>query len=168
MVEILRTRRPFWTHQLVEYLIGIVLISAGNQSIEPAVPGVMGLVVILNAAVATGPAGAFRLVNRKVHRVLDLVVMALLVAAAVQPWFSVDNVTRTMLVAIAFVLFFIWFHTDFETRDERKSRKARQSRPSSEDYGRHAGRLVGGGVKAVRDQWKSRTGDAGGSDDDGS
>ena len=31
MVEIERVRRPFWTHQLVEYLIGIGLISASVQ-----------------------------------------------------------------------------------------------------------------------------------------
>ena len=168
MVEVLRVRRPFWIHQLVEYLIGIVLIAAGVQTNEPEVAAVMGLVVILNAAVATGGAGAFRLVNHKVHRVLDLVVMVALLGAAVQPWFSVDNVTRMLLGSIAFVLFFIWFHTDFDTRSERKSRRSGQNRQSSEEYGRQAGRLVGGGAKAVRDQWRSRTGNAEGSDHEGS
>lgn len=158
MVEVLRARRPFWVHQLVEYLIGIVLISAGMQSPEPAVMAVMGLLVMVNAAVAVGAAGAFRLVNHKMHRLLDVVVMALLVAAAVQPWFPVDATSRLMLGAIAFVLFFVWFHTDFDTRDERKARRARQARPSSEDVGRQAGRLLGGGANAVRQQWKSISG----------
>jgi cation transport ATPase len=166
MVEVLRARRPFWVHQLVEYLIGIVLISAGIQSPEPAVLAVMGLIVMINAAVSIGPAGAFRLVNRKTHRVLDVVVMGLLVAAAVQPWFPIDGTGQLMLGAIAFVLFFVWFHTDFDTRDERKARRARQARPSSEDVGRQAGRLFGGGVNAVRQQWKSLSGseDTGDSD----
>ena len=171
MVEVLRVKRPFWTHQLVEYLIGMALISVGIQSPDAAVPAVMGLVVILNAAIAIGPAGAFRLVNRQTHRMFDLVVMALLVAAAVQPLFSVDNVTRMLLVVVAFVMFFIWFHTDFDTRRDRKARRAKQPRPSSEEYGRQAGRLVGGGVKAVRDQWKARTEDTdsnGGSEGDSS
>ena len=31
-------QRPFWMHQVVEYLIGIVLIGAAFQAPEPVVP----------------------------------------------------------------------------------------------------------------------------------
>jgi hypothetical protein len=153
MVEIERARRPFWMHQLVEYLIGIVLISAAIQMLEPAIPAVLGLVVLLNAAVATGPAGAFRLVSRSVHRRLDVAVMVLLAAAAVQPWLSLDTTSRLLLGAISFVLFFVWFHTDFDDRRTRAARRADRARPASEDVGRHAGRLVGDTVNSFK-RWK--------------
>ncbi len=64
MAETERARRPFWIHQLVEYLVGLALISASVQLPEPTVPAVMGLVVLFNAAIAQGAAGAFRLVSK--------------------------------------------------------------------------------------------------------
>ena len=144
MVEIERVRRPFWAHQLVEYLLGIGLISASVQLPQPRVPALLGLLIILNAAVAKGAAGAFRLAGKRVHRQLDVVVMVLLVAGAVQPWVSVDNTSRLLLGGIAFVLWFVWFHTDFTERAPRGTRTAAPSeggRPTSEDIGRGAGPL---------------------------
>ena len=160
MVEIERVRRPFWTHQLVEYLLGIGLISAAVQMPQPAVPAVLGLVVILNAAVAKGAAGAFRLAGKRAHKYLDVVVMLLLVAGAVQPWVSIDNTSRLLLGGIAFVLWFVWFHTDFTEKVPRAERKATAAaseggseRPTSEQIGRGAGRVVGGGVNSLK-RWK--------------
>ena len=86
--------RPFWMHQLVEYIIGLILVATGLQDPEPLVPAVVGGVVLLNAAVAIGPLGAFRLVGRRLHRVVDLVVIAFVVVAAIQPWVDVDVGTR--------------------------------------------------------------------------
>lgn len=155
MVEIERVRRPFWTHQLVEYLLGIGLISAAVQMPQPAVPAVLGLVVILNAAVAKGAAGAFRLAGKRAHKYLDVVVMLLLVAGAVQPWVSIDNTSRLLLGGIAFVLWFVWFHTDFTDKVPRAERTTAtdSERPTSEDIGRGAGRAVGGGVNSLK-RWK--------------
>jgi hypothetical protein len=155
MVEIERVRRPFWAHQLVEYLLGIGLISAAIQMPQPAVPAVLGLVIILNAAIAKGAAGAFRLAGKRVHKQLDVVVMLLLLGGAVQPWVSIDNTSRLLLGAVAFVLWFVWFHTDFTERVPRSERKAATgtARPASEDIGRGAGRMVGGGVNSLK-RWK--------------
>ena len=158
MVEIERVRRPFWAHQLVEYLLGIGLISAAIQMPQPAVPAVLGLIVILNAAIAKGAAGAFRLAGKRVHKHLDVVVMLLLIGGAVQPWVSIDNTSRLLLGGIAFVLWFVWFHTDFTEkvpRAERKSTAATSDagRPTSEEIGRGAGRVVGGGVNSLK-RWK--------------
>ena len=135
-------------------------------------PVLLGLVVILNAAIAKGAAGAFRVVGKRTHRWLDLVVMGLLTAGAVQPWISIDNVGRFMLGAFALVMFFVWFHTDFTERVPRARRamatkdtsrthdtstattKAKvNSKVTSEDIGRGAGRLVGGGVNSLK-RWK--------------
>lgn len=161
MVEIERVRRPFWTHQLVEYLIGIGLISASVQMPQPAVPAVLGLIILLNAAIAKGGAGAFRLTGKRLHRQLDLVVMLLLVAGAVQPWISIDNVGRLLLGGVAFVLWFVWFHTDFTEKPARSERSSSgAARPSSEDIGRGAGRAVGEGVNSLK-RWKDSFGSGG-------
>lgn len=146
-------QRPFWAHQLVEYLVGIALISVAVQQPQPALPAILGVVVLLNAAIAKGAAGAFRLVGRRAHRVMDLVVIAALVIGAVQPWVSLDNVGRLALGGVAVVLLFVWFHTDFSERVPRSSRSS-ASRTTSEDLGRHAGRLVGGGVSSLK-RWKA-------------
>ena len=63
-----RVQRPFWMHQIVEYVLGFALIMTAVQQPEPAIPAMMGLLVLLNAAIAIGPAGAFRLVPRWLHK----------------------------------------------------------------------------------------------------
>ena len=173
MVEIERVRRPFWTHQLIEYLLGIGLISVAIQMPQPAVPAVLGLVIILNAAITKGAAGAFSWAGKRLHRQLDLVVMVLLVVGAVQPWVSIDNTSRLLLGAVAFVLWFVWFHTDFTEKVPRAQRKAAKDakaaqaggseRPTSEQLGRGAGRVVGGGVNSLK-RWKDSF-DSGAKDD---
>jgi hypothetical protein len=177
-VEIERVQRPFWAHQLVEYLVAVALISVAVQQPQPAVPALLGGLVLLNAAVAKGAAGAFRLVGKRLHRTLDLVVIALLVVGAVQPWASLDNVARMVLGGVAFVLFFIWFHTDFSERPSRLGRaappttepsaSAAPARPRSGDrttgdeLTRRAGRIVGGGINAFK-RWQDDDADRDGS-----
>lgn len=153
MARFERALRPFWMHQIVEYLIGLVLISIAFRSPTPAAASAMGVLIILNAAVAIGPVGAFRLVPRQLHRWFDVVLIALLVVVAVQPWVDVDSTSRLMTGAIALVLFVVWFHTDFEDRAARTARRAAQARPSSEQRGRQAGRLVGESVNAIK-RWR--------------
>ena len=113
MVTIERVRRPFWMHQLVEYILGFALIMTSIQQPEPRIPALMGLVILLNAAIVAGPAGAFKLVPRWLHRYLDLGVIALLLLMAVQPWWEVDPTGKLIMAMIAVVMFFIWFHSDF-------------------------------------------------------
>ncbi|HEX4981726.1 MAG TPA: hypothetical protein VFV63_08510 [Ilumatobacteraceae bacterium] len=145
-----RAQRPFWLHQLVEYMIGLILVATGLQGPEPLVPAVVGGVVLLNAAVAIGPLGAFRLVGRRLHRVLDLVAIAFVVVAAVQPWVDVDVGTRAIMIGIAFVYGFVWFYSDFAEKQERKQRRAAATGDRGEDLGRTAGRLAGNAVTAWR------------------
>ena len=49
-----RVKRPFWLHQIAEYIIGIALIGSGLQSPSPAVPAVIGGLMLLNAATVDG------------------------------------------------------------------------------------------------------------------
>ena len=41
-----RAMRPFWIHQLVEYLIGLALVAQGLQEQDPTVPAVAGMLVV--------------------------------------------------------------------------------------------------------------------------
>ena len=50
MATIERVQRPFWMHQIVEYVLGVALIMTAVQQPEPAIPALMGLLILLNAA----------------------------------------------------------------------------------------------------------------------
>ena len=149
-------------HQIVEYVLGIALIITAVQQPEPAIPAMMGLLVVLNTAVAMGPAGAFRLVPRRLHKQLDLVVIGPAVLhgrAAV-----LDDRLRSMLIGgDRFVLFFIWFHSDFHSDPDPTARRAKRPRrrpgrtDSSETVGK-PGALVGGGVNSFK-RWKDSLGE---------
>ncbi len=162
MVQIERVRRPFWVHQLVEYAVGIGLVSASVQMPDPTVGALLGLLVIVNAAIAKGAAGAFRLVGRRLHRVLDLVVVGVLVAFALQPWVSIDNTSRLLIGGVAFILLFVWFYTDYSEREtwseRRAARRAASAPADSTEIGRRAGRAVGGAAASVK-RWTSSLGD---------
>jgi len=132
--------RPFWMHQVVEYIIGAVFVSAGFGSPTPVIPAVLGAIVMVNAAVAIGPASAFRLVHRRVHRIIDLVVIGLVAVATVQPWIDLDANARILIGLLGVVLAFVWWNTDFATRDERRTRRRRTASPDAEQVGRSAGR----------------------------
>lgn len=145
---------------MVEYVIGIALISSSVQLPDPAVPALLGLLIILNAAVAKGSAGAFGLVGRRLHRMLDLVVIAILTFFAFQPFWSIDTTTRMLIGSIAFILCFVWFYTDYteklsgsERKVQRTAATAERSPMDSIKFGRQAGRLVGGTVNSAK-RWK--------------
>jgi hypothetical protein len=161
MAQIERVQRPFWMHQIVEYILGIALIMTAVQQPKPAIPAAMGVVVVLNAAVAIGPAGAFRLVPRPLHKKLDLVVIGMLLVGTFQPWLGIDVSGRMILFAIGVVMFFIWFHSDFTERADRQATKAARKAASgpadSEQIGKTAGRYVGHGVNSLK-RWKDSLG----------
>lgn len=142
------TKRPFWMHQVVEYILGGSMIAAGLQSPTPVVPSVVGAIVMLHAAITIGPMGAFRVLSRRVHRVVDVGVIALEVVAGVQPWIDLDSGTRVVVVGIALVHSFVWWKSSFAERVKSSSVSAEGGR--STEIGRIAGRLVGNGVNAVR------------------
>ncbi|HEY3484209.1 MAG TPA: hypothetical protein VGK49_02440 [Ilumatobacteraceae bacterium] len=147
-----RARRPFWLHQVVEYLVGLVLIAQGLQSPAPVLPTLAGGLVLVNAAITEGPLSAFKFVGRRFHRVLDIVVIALVLVATFQPWVEVDAVSRLVLGMIAAVLASVWFYTDFAEKAERDQRRAQAASDRAEQIGRSAGRLAGNAVT----QWRRR------------
>lgn len=143
-----RRWRPFWIHQGAEYLIGLVLVGAGVQSPTPTFPVLAGGLIVVNAAVVTGPIGAFRLVGRSVHRYVDVIVISVVVAVAAMPFLNIDTASRLTMVVLAAAMGFMWLSTNFDSRAESAARRNARQRPGGARYdgekiGRVAGRLVG-------------------------
>ena len=151
--------------------VGLVMVAAGVQSPTPTFPVLAGGLIVLNAAVVIGPIGAFRLVGRPLHRLLDLAVIAVVVVVAALPFIDIDSASRLTMVVLVGVMAFVWLSTNFDqppsradprgatfsrrgtmvapaqprpagaTRDSR--RRPMRSRVDAETIGRTAGRLVG-------------------------
>lgn len=142
-----RQWRPFWIHQGAEYVLGLVLVATGLQNPTPTFPVLAGGLIVVNAAIVTGPIGAFRLVPRPLHRIIDIVVIAAIVAVAVMPFLDIDNASRFTMVLIAAIMGFIWLSTNFDTRSaavaRRRAAAGPRARYDGETVGRAAGRLVG-------------------------
>jgi uncharacterized membrane protein YhaH (DUF805 family) len=156
-------KRPFWAHQLVEYILGAALVGSGLQSKTPIVPAVLGGFVLLYAAATRGALAAFRLIDRRVHRVVDPVLVLAQIGAGLQPWVSVDNATRIVMLAIAAVHFVVWLGSSFAQKEkkEKVASTATSTGPPvdrSTEFGRSAGRLAAKGVKAVRAAKANRAG----------
>jgi hypothetical protein len=142
-------KRPFWMHQIAEYVLGGVLVAQGLQSPTPAMPAVAGALIMMNAAIVRGPLAAFRVVGRRTHRLLDVVVFAAVFVAAVQPVVHIEAASRLVMAAIACVMAFIWWQTSFVEKAQRRAAISADGGRSTE-VGRLAGRAVGDGVNMVR------------------
>ncbi len=107
-----------------------------------------------------GPLGAFRLVGRRLHKWLDLIVMALLVVGASQRWVDASALGRVVMVAIVVPYAFLWWYTDWEERAGRRARReAAADEGRSEDLGRSAGRTAASAYLAGKRAIKKRSGD---------
>jgi hypothetical protein len=148
------SKRPFWMHQVVEYILGGALVASGLQSPTPVIPSVLGAVVMLHSAITIGPVAAFRVIGRRTHRFVDVIVLAGEIIAGVQPWIDLESSTRVTILAIAAVHTFVWLQTNFAMRVKSPGLGADADR--STEIGRIAGRLVGNGVNAVRRQRDDR------------
>lgn len=149
-------KRPFWMHQLVEYVLGVALVASGAQSPEPVVPAVLGGLLLLWAASTKGALAAFRLLPRWLHRAGDPFVAGALLVAAVQPWASVRVDSRFVLAGVAVVHLFVWWQSSYdEPVRAPRGRRAAGDAPApagdrATEIGRTAGRVVGTGVNVVR------------------
>jgi hypothetical protein len=93
-------RIPFWIHQLVELLLGVLLLVQGARTGEhTAVLVGLGALLILLALCSDGALGAWTLVNRRVHRVLDLVAVAVLALSPV--FLGLDHVLAVVILEVA-------------------------------------------------------------------
>jgi hypothetical protein len=147
----------FWIHQLVEYLLGILVISQAVQTDRPLLPVLVGLGIIVLAATADGPVAAFHLVPRPVHRVLDIVaIVAIAVVLVVER--DAMGTTGLLFVGLAAVAMVgLVLRTNYRPKQKRAGNDAippasSPGSPKSEAYGRAAGRVVGLGVRSLRNR----------------
>lgn len=141
-------KRPFWIHQLVEYLLAIALLSQGLRAAEPLVPTVLGVLLLVNVAVVDGPLSAWKAVSRRVHRLLDVALTVILVGATFLPGSLVASSTRVLIAGAAAVMAFMVWRSDYTERARRPPVRASGGR--AEEVGRLAGRAVGHGVNTWR------------------
>ena len=148
-------KRPFWMHQIVEYILGGALVASGMQSVTPHVPAVLGGLIMLHAALTKGALGAFRAYDRRLHRTFDIVIIGLSLVAVGQPWLEVDAGTRIIILAITTVQIVVFFGSSYAERQRKVAPApgtgdAGKTGDRSTDLGRSAGRIAGSGVNAVR------------------
>jgi hypothetical protein len=157
---------PFWVHQVVEYGIGVLLAYQAIHSPRPVVPLLAGLAVIALAATADGPAAAWHVVPRRVHRVCDVIVAVGLVAVAIVFGHQAGTAGQIMLLVGALALAALLLRSDYRPRPVKAARPtpAAGTPPSgsvtAEAVGRAAGRVVGRGVQAYRQRSQGKN-DAG-------
>ncbi|MFM8856077.1 MAG: hypothetical protein ACKOI2_02490 [Actinomycetota bacterium] len=157
-----RVKRPFWLHQIAEYIIGVALIGSGLQSPSSAVPAVIGGLVLLNAAMVDGPFGAFRVIGRKAHRIFDFVLLAVGVVGAVLP--GLDLGTRIVLVGCLIVFATVVLNTNYAPKQDRATRAASTQAAATQagasdrpdEIGRTAGRVAGTLAGQARAKWRAR------------
>ena len=123
-----RAKLPFWIHQVVEYGIGACSRTRPIHSPQPVVPLLAGLVVIVLAATADGPAACFHVVSRPVHRVLDIVVAAACSPSASCSATTMGGAGQILLVLGALALGVLTLRSDYRTeggaaRPERRPRR---------------------------------------------
>ena len=107
---------PFWLHQIAEYVIAATLLVSAWYSPEPAVQATLGALILINAAFADGAAGAFPHVDRRIHKWIDIVIMAMLLIAAIQGWFGVGTTGRIALPLMSAFMLVLWINTNFDDR----------------------------------------------------
>lgn len=152
-------------HQLAEYVVGVALVAYGLRSPTPLVPAVAGAVIASHTAFTEGPLAAFRVIPRRIHRILDPLVVAVCLAGAVQPWISCESSTRLVVGGAALAVSLMWLNTSFVSRADRRHQAGTGS-PTPElstespvdrstAIGRQAGRAAGKALRAWRERHPS-------------
>ncbi len=120
-------RVPFWTHQLVELLLGgLLLVEGARTGQHTAVLVSLGALLLLLALCSDGALGAWPWIGRRLHRVLDLVAAAVL---ALSPLLlGLDHVLAIVILEVAAVSM-LWLALRTEWRSKPKRPKTKQSAP---------------------------------------
>ena len=140
-------RVPFWIHQLVELLLGILLLVQGARTGEhTAVLVTLGGLLLLLALCSEGALAAWPWISRRVHHVLDFVAAAVL---AVVPFFlGLDHVLPIVILEVAAAAM-VWLALRTEWRPPKKSKRAK-SRPGSRPKDRRRRSRSGGARRRRR------------------
>ncbi|MGZ8766208.1 MAG: hypothetical protein ACXW2C_11010 [Acidimicrobiia bacterium] len=107
----MRIRLPLWTHQLVEYLLAVLIVTqsvnAGKAATFMAVTG--GLLFVV-AATTDASMGALHWIPPQLHRALDVLVIAALIAAPILSG-TTDPIGWALCFFAAAALIWLHWHT---------------------------------------------------------
>ena len=144
-------KRSFWLHQLAEYIVGGALLATGLQSPKPLIPALVGTLILLNTAIVDAPFGAFRLVGRRLHRLLDYIVLGIAIAACAAP--GMDVSTRLVQILIVIVLAVVVWRTDYSA-PAPKVKHPISATPDgkADEIGRLAGHTAGTWASKIREK----------------
>ena len=144
-------KRSFWLHQLAEYIVGGALLATGLQSPKPLIPALVGTLILLNTAIVDAPFGAFRLVGRRLHRLLDYIVLGIAIAACAAP--GIDVSTRLVQILIVIVLAVVVWRTDYSA-PAPKVKQPISATPDgkADEIGRLAGHTAGTWASKIREK----------------
>ena len=112
------TGRGFWLHQIVEYLIAAALILMSAQSEYPIVTSAFGIALLINVTITDGPLSAYKIISRKVHRIIDWLYVVALIVGSLS--LDIDQSTRTTLFGVAVALVVIALSTNYTKKVFRR------------------------------------------------
>ena len=156
---------PFWLHQLVEYLLAIVVALAAARSDLPAV--VLGAALLLGALAATAdaPLAARRLVSRPHHHIADWTVAAVLVVVGVALRNSLGGNGAFWMIVSGVLVAILALRTDYSPPISLRSRlrldgtiDARVVADRAHDASKVLGRVTGTAASHGRKAWRQRRG----------
>ena len=144
-------KRSFWLHQLAEYIVGGAMLASGLQSPKPLIPVIVGSLILLNTAIVDAPFGAFRLVGRRLHRILDYIVLGVAIVACVAP--GMDVSTRLVQILIVIVLAVVVWRTDYSApKPKVKQPVSATPEGKADEIGRFAGHTAGTWASKIREK----------------
>jgi hypothetical protein len=121
-------RVPFWIHQLVELLLGILLLVQGARTGEhTAVLVTLGGLLLLLALCSEGALAAWPWIPRRVHRALDFAAAAVL--AVVPLFLGLDHVLPIVILEVAAAAM-AWLALRTEWRPPTRAPKRSRSKPA--------------------------------------
>ena len=144
-------KRSFWLHQLAEYIVGGAMLASGLQSPKPLIPAIVGSLILLNTAIVDAPFGAFRLVGRRLHRILDYIVLGIATVACAAP--GMDVATRLVQILIVIVFAVVVWRTDYSAvKPKVKQPISATPEGKADEIGRFAGHTAGTWASKIRDK----------------
>jgi hypothetical protein len=151
---------PFWAHQLAEMLLGGVLMVEGARTGRhtAVLVGLGGALVVLGLA-SDGALGAWPLVGRRLHRIVDVVAAAVLAASPLV--LSIDDVLAVVLLeAAALGMLWLALRTEWAARPRRAPRARRPPPPEAASPGPTLARRLGAATGKARAEGPRRLGQA--------
>ena len=167
-----RRHVPFWGHQLAEYALAAALIVVGLHVTgrTELVLALSGAALAVLSAITKGPLAALRIVPKRLHLVIDLVLAASFFASPLYYLPSLPPIPIIISEAVAVVLVRMSFTTEIvpAPRPERRTRgragapapipTPTASSAASPTAAAVAGRLFGSAVSKARDYTRAADG----------